>query len=132
MSKQRSLSLILSVIGLLVDLPSSKSDDNDDLCDPNPCRNGGTCIEVVLLEGNTASCSCVGGSDGKDKYCNEMLNNKPADRCSSNPCEGGGICYPDPYGEWSYLRFVCVCDTDREGDRCEIPTGRPKGESRIK
>lgn len=32
-----------------------------DLCDPNPCQNGGQC----KVEGGTVMCSCVSGYTGK-------------------------------------------------------------------
>ena len=37
-------------------------DVNIDECSPNPCQNGGTCIDGI----NSYNCSCVDGYTGTD------------------------------------------------------------------
>ena len=50
-------------------------------CDPNPCRNGGTCFDLV----NQFQCSCPAGTSGQLCEIN-------VDDCLENPCQHGGTC----------------------------------------
>mgnify|MGYP001180613452 CR=1 FL=1 len=56
-------------------------DVNVDDCDPNPCVNGGQCIDDV----NDFSCVCEQGFTGKK--CQHTI-----DYCESDPCQNGGTC----------------------------------------
>lgn len=117
------LHLFLFVLSLTngCPLPARK-----DACHPNPCQNGGSCTVVETLDGESSSCSCVGGNHGKDDYCNPMPTTTEATTgpCEPNPCEADGECFEDPYHEMSSLDFYCMCGSDREGERCETETGR--------
>uniref|UniRef100_A0A8B9JWS5 Delta-like protein n=2 Tax=Astyanax mexicanus TaxID=7994 RepID=A0A8B9JWS5_ASTMX len=112
-------------------------------CDSNPCKNGGSCNDML----NDYSCTCPQGFYGKNceisaMTCAErpcfnggtcitddttggyscrcppgyMGSNceKKIDRCSSNPCANGGICRDQG------LSFVCQCRPGFRGSRCEI------------
>ena len=71
-------------------------DNNIDDCDPNPCLNGGQCIDGV----NSFTCNCTGtGFDGST--CNNNIND-----CLSNPCQNGGTCIDGINGKiFSFLFF---------------------------
>ena len=51
------------------------------LCDPNPCENGGTCVE----SGSTTSCECADGYEGVT--CEDEI-----DECDPNPCMDNAPC----------------------------------------
>ncbi|XP_060601390.1 sushi, nidogen and EGF-like domain-containing protein 1 [Ruditapes philippinarum] len=75
---------------------------NIDDCDPNPCLNGGTCIDGV----NNYTCTCVDGWSGRN--CEE------SNVCFSNPCGNGGTC---DVGEDE--DYVCLCPPEFGGTDCE-------------
>lgn len=54
---------------------------NVDDCDPNPCANGGQCIDEV----NDFICDCEQGFVGKK--CQHTI-----DFCESDPCQNGATC----------------------------------------
>jgi hypothetical protein len=71
----------------------------NDLCNPNPCRNGGTCSRTGTL------CSCPLGYSGV---------NCELDACNPNPCQHGGSCTRTSSGA------SCNCaGTGYQGNRCE-------------
>nr|XP_006819778.1 PREDICTED: neurogenic locus notch homolog protein 1-like [Saccoglossus kowalevskii] len=81
-------------------------DIND--CDPNPCRNGGTCFDGS----HDYNCTCTLAYTGKS--CDEEV-----DECLSNPCMNGGTCH-DKVGSYN-----CTCaagwtghSCNRESDEC--------------
>uniref|UniRef100_A0A8C6T3E5 Delta-like protein n=1 Tax=Neogobius melanostomus TaxID=47308 RepID=A0A8C6T3E5_9GOBI len=110
-------------------------------CDSNPCKNGGSCSDLV----NDYSCTCPQGFYGKNCeiigiFCTDepcfyggtCVENpsggyscrclpgftgsnceKKDDRCSSNPCANGAQCSDDGN------RFVCRCRPGFSGPRCE-------------
>ncbi|CAL9684669.1 unnamed protein product [Knipowitschia caucasica] len=110
-------------------------------CDSNPCKNGGSCSDLV----NDYSCTCPQGFYGKNceisamtcadwpcfnggtcaenqdggYSCRCLLGftgsncEKKLDRCSSNPCANGAQCLD--VGN----RFVCRCRPGFSGLRCD-------------
>lgn len=110
-------------------------------CDSNPCKNGGSCSDLI----NDYSCTCPQGFYGKnceiiamtcadgpcfnEGTCVELESGgytcrclpgfkgsnceKKDDRCSSNPCANGAQCLD--VGS----RFVCRCRLGFSGLRCE-------------
>ena len=54
---------------------------NIDDCNPNRCRNGGTCIDGI----NTFTCDCLDGWEGE--FCEINSND-----CAQYPCQNFGIC----------------------------------------
>ncbi|CAH1253501.1 SNED1 [Branchiostoma lanceolatum] len=77
--------------------------DLDD-CRPNPCQNGGTCLDQV----DDFVCLCRHPYEGKSCDVNT------ADPCQSGPCENGGVCSS------SGGRFTCSCQPGWEGTTCQI------------
>ncbi|KAI9551727.1 hypothetical protein GHT06_022063 [Daphnia sinensis] len=76
---------------------------NIDDCESNPCRNNGTCTDLV----NGFECTCTGtGFGGSD--CSEELN-----ECEPSPCLNGATCV-DGVGNYS-----CLCLAGYEGRDCE-------------
>ncbi|KAG8517651.1 Neurogenic locus notch protein 2, partial [Galemys pyrenaicus] len=69
---------------------------------PDPCQNGGSCVDGV----NAFSCLCLPGFVG-DRCQTDM------DECLSGPCKNGGTCsdYVDSY--------TCKCQAGFGGVRCE-------------
>ncbi|XP_035665849.1 uncharacterized protein LOC118409092 [Branchiostoma floridae] len=77
--------------------------DLDD-CRPEPCQNGGTCLDQV----NDFVCHCPHPYEGKTCDINT------ADPCQSGPCENGGVCSS------SGGSFTCSCQPGWEGTTCQI------------
>jgi cysteine-rich repeat protein len=84
------------------DEPSVCTRVND--CEPEPCDNGGVCVDGV----NSFSCECSGtGFTGPT--CTD-----DTDDCNPDPCENGGACI-EVGGD-----YLCQCDgTGFEGTRCQ-------------
>ncbi|XP_068684192.1 polycystin-1-like protein 2 [Montipora foliosa] len=80
---------------------------NIDDCVSNPCKNNGTCRDLV----NDFTCShCLPGYTGKT--CEEDIN-----ECSSNPCRHNGTCT-------DYVNsFTCSCPVGFGGSTCDEETG---------
>jgi EGF-like domain len=66
----------------------------NDICTPNPCRNGGTCSRTGTL------CTCPAGFSGA---------NCQIDACSPNPCQHGGVCSRTAQGA------SCSCGSGSSG-----------------
>ncbi|XP_078670492.1 uncharacterized protein LOC144910851 isoform X5 [Branchiostoma floridae x Branchiostoma belcheri] len=83
--------------------------DFPDVCDPNPCHNGGTCTE----RGNSYNCKCSPGYAGRN--CE-----KDIDSCSAKPCHAQATCkdYPAPA-----LDPTCTCRRGYAGDGLVNGTG---------
>lgn len=72
------------------------------LSSPDPCRNGGTCVDEV----GRFLCECRAGFYGE--RCQEE-----ADECASNPCWNGGRCT-------DYVNsYTCQCPPGYDGINCE-------------
>lgn len=82
-------------------------------CDPNPCQNGGQCIE----QGGSYQCSCKEGYSGDNCELPTGLSNP----CEPNPCQNGGQC------TLVDKKPVCSCPEGYEGEYCEKATGVTPG-----
>jgi EGF-like domain len=83
--------------------PGFSGDDCvNDICSPNPCRNGGTCSRTGTL------CACAVGFSG---------TNCQTDVCNPNPCLNGGTC--------SRTGNRCTCPVGFSGANCEIDSCNP-------
>ena len=72
-------------------------------CQPSPCRNSGSCTDLV----NNYTCNCTDGWEGRN--CST-----PIDPCVPNPCRHGGEC------EKNGTSFVCICPLGYSGRECGI------------
>jgi hypothetical protein len=70
-------------------------------CDPNPCLNGGTCLDTPTA----AICDCAVGFSGDRCQIND-------DDCAPNPCQNDGVC-SDAVNAYS-----CKCLPGFQGDVC--------------
>lgn len=77
------------------------SDKNE--CEPNPCRNNGTCIDGDA----DFSCECHGGWKGKT--CSLRHSH-----CDRGTCHNGGTCQDLGHS------YLCRCPPDWEGTTCHI------------
>jgi formylglycine-generating enzyme required for sulfatase activity len=81
---------------------SCEVDSNE--CDPNPCRNGGSCTEGVP---GTYECTCIDGFRG--------------DTCEICPTDADGDGYGDPAGD------LCIHpEPDCDDDRASVHPGAPE------
>jgi hypothetical protein len=98
-----------------VPTPSPDPTPTPNLCDPDPCLNGGTCSTNGFLY----SCSCPGGFGGHRcgipsgaTLCSEMQRR-------SN-CDHNSECYLDEDG------FpTCACAYGWDGQHCDVPADPP-------
>ncbi|KAK2846543.1 hypothetical protein Q5P01_009542 [Channa striata] len=72
-------------------------------CDSNPCKNGGSCKDLV----NDYSCACPQGFYGKNCEIIAMT-------CADGPCFNGGTCMENVGGGYS-----CRCPAGFTGSNCE-------------
>lgn len=72
-------------------------------CDSNPCKNGGSCSDLV----NDYTCTCPQGFYGKNCEISAMT-------CADGPCFNGGTCVENDAGGYS-----CQCPTGFTGSNCE-------------
>ncbi|XP_072000223.1 uncharacterized protein [Engystomops pustulosus] len=79
------------------------SSEEIDECLSNPCKNGGTCNDLV----NGFSCSCPPGHSG-------IMCENDSTGCVSNPCWNGATCSDSGSG------FSCSCVQGYTGRFCEI------------
>ncbi|CAF3504982.1 unnamed protein product [Rotaria sp. Silwood1] len=91
------------------------------ICWSNPCRYGGTCLEI---NGNTDYvCYCPPNLPVGGKNCDQVttitttLPTTPAavSSCSSNPCLNGATCSISPFTN----SYFCTCNDFTYGTRCE-------------
>lgn len=78
-----------------------------DLCNPNPCRNMGTCVSNAP---GTYYCNCAPKYSGNNCEIEIQV-------CSSNPCVNG-ICTEMANRDGRYIYF-CNCPAGYTGTRCE-------------
>ncbi|CAF4387128.1 unnamed protein product, partial [Adineta steineri] len=76
------------------------------LCQPNPCRNGGSCY----LNQTNFACACPTGFGGT---CCE-LTLAATNPCFVNPCLNSGTCQIAGINT-----YRCICPTGLVGTRCE-------------
>ncbi|KAK4325280.1 hypothetical protein Pmani_004141 [Petrolisthes manimaculis] len=79
---------------------SGSSRVGSEVCSPNPCHNGGTCLAGVY----SAICTCRFGFSGSK--CEEL-------ECPRGYCRRGGTCSVEEG------RHVCTCTSGYEGPRCQ-------------
>lgn len=83
---------VFSFLGTLVSNP----------CNPNPCKNSGTCA----VTGSNYECTCPSGWTGTT--CDVKTQS-----CQPNPCQNGGTC--NIIGN----SITCVCRPQFVGPNCE-------------
>lgn len=94
-----------------------------DICDPNPCENGGMCLSQ--LGGDTFSCECPDGFT--DPNCSSIVEvaskeEEPtsAGPCIPNPCHNGGTCeISEAYRGDTFIGYVCKCPHGFNGIHCQ-------------
>ena len=74
----------------------------DDCPTPNPCQNGGICVDGI----NTYTCTCVPGYAGSD--CETNVDDCP----TANPCQNGGTCKD------GINSYTCQCTPGFIGSEC--------------
>ena len=77
--------------------------DSTGPCQPNPCRNGGTC---TAQDTTNYTCSCAAGFTG-------MLCETDLPDCEPTTCDNGGTCVEE-YGPATR----CICTKDFTGVKC--------------
>lgn len=118
---------------------------NVDDCSHNPCRNDGTCIDLVndfecrcipgfvgeLCETNVDDCElrpCANGGSCKDLVNDFECTCRPGfvgkfcnidiDECASNPCRNGGSCTN------AVDNYHCKCPPGFTGKNCQLIPGQ--------
>ena len=87
----------------------------------DPCKNGGTCLDV----GDKYACVCLEGFKGNkcevntSKQVKSEVVTKNTDSiskplCSQNLCQNGATCYENEN------IYYCICTNGFEGKNCEI------------
>ncbi|KAF7666169.1 hypothetical protein LDENG_00116300 [Lucifuga dentata] len=82
-------------------LPMLSGCSGDPMCQPNPCLNGGECLDLF----NAFNCSCGEGWAGR--RCDVFTNT-----CASNPCVHGNCSV-------NGLTYECACEFGYAGVDCE-------------
>lgn len=129
-----------------VGLSGPNCEDTFNDCEHNPCKNGGTCVDLP----NNFQCRCVPGFVGTDcsenvndcdmlpcangGTCTDLVNDfscqcangftgkdcsKNIDDCASNPCLHGGVCQDRVFD------YKCVCPEGFWGKDCHEYQGMP-------
>ncbi|XP_022096637.1 neurogenic locus notch homolog protein 1-like [Acanthaster planci] len=101
------LALFLSLAAAGYCFPSG--DITNSACSPNPCFNGGTCIDMGLMY------MCVCNPDYVGTQCET-----PDDPCASNPCRNGALCFRQDQRGTSDRTFHCLCQGDFTGTFCDL------------
>ena len=76
--------------------------DCSQTCEPNPCLNGGACIE----EAGSFTCNCT------NQFTGDICRMKRR-WCVPDPCQNGGTCIEKADN------FTCTCPPQFTGDTCE-------------
>ena len=84
-------------------------------CEPNPCKNNGTCVDDIPAVWNV-TCSCPAGYVGA--FCQVDF-----DECASDPCQNGATCVDHV----DYFTCVCASGWDGECKNVLDRTGKPVG-----
>uniref|UniRef100_A0ABD2VVZ3 Delta-like protein n=1 Tax=Trichogramma kaykai TaxID=54128 RepID=A0ABD2VVZ3_9HYME len=77
--------------------------ENINDCGGNPCRNGGTCVDLV----NSFQCICREGWTGD-------LCDQDVDECLDSPCRNNGTCVD------GVADFTCICRNGWKGKTCAM------------
>ncbi|XP_066195412.1 EGF-like repeat and discoidin I-like domain-containing protein 3 [Sylvia atricapilla] len=94
-----------------------------DVCDSNPCQNGGICLSG--LNDNFYSCECPAGFT--DPNCSSLVevasieeDPTSAGPCLPNPCHNGGMCeISEAYRGDTFIGYVCKCPQGFNGIHCQ-------------
>jgi hypothetical protein len=101
---QASAAVLLAMVTLMAERASAQA------CSPDPCLNGGTCLEPSP---EAFVCQCPEAFIGT--FCESEA--PPIDPCVPNPCFNGGLCFTDEGGEGT----ACQCQPGFTGPTCETP-----------
>uniref|UniRef100_A0A7N4NNV3 EGF like repeats and discoidin domains 3 n=1 Tax=Sarcophilus harrisii TaxID=9305 RepID=A0A7N4NNV3_SARHA len=92
-----------------------------DICDSNPCENGGICLTGLADE--SFSCECPDGFT--DPNCSSVVEVGP---CLPNPCHNGGTCeISEAYRGDTFIGYVCKCPRGFNGIHCQHKCSGPLG-----
>nr|XP_030705085.1 EGF-like repeat and discoidin I-like domain-containing protein 3 [Globicephala melas] len=101
-----------------------------DICDHNPCENGGICVSG--LSDDSFSCECPDGFT--DPNCSSVVevasDEEPASAgpCTPNPCHNGGTCeISEAYRGDTFIGYVCKCPRGFNGIHCQHKCSGPLG-----
>uniref|UniRef100_A0A8I4A354 EGF like repeats and discoidin domains 3 n=1 Tax=Callithrix jacchus TaxID=9483 RepID=A0A8I4A354_CALJA len=116
------------LVGLSLGVPQFVKGD---ICDPNPCENGGICLPG--LDDGSFSCECPDGFT--DPNCSSVVEvaseeEKPtsAGPCIPNPCHNGGTCeISEAYRGDTFIGYVCKCPRGFNGIHCQHKCSGPLG-----
>ncbi|EDO35413.1 predicted protein, partial [Nematostella vectensis] len=81
----------------------SQCEESVNDCNPNPCRNEGTCTD----NNGSFKCSCIPGYTGR-------LCESDIDECLTNPCKHASACDNTPGG------YTCTCKPGYTGQNCDV------------
>ncbi|XP_075924471.1 uncharacterized protein LOC116944307 isoform X2 [Petromyzon marinus] len=117
--------------------------DHYDKCQPNPCLNGGTCVDYGSWHPENYHCYCYGGYWGDIcQFYDYSWSTPSTDVCNSFTCSNGGICanhwHPywhsgwesgweldwhwhwHPQWQWHYNNgYYCYCPPGWTGPYCD-------------
>nr|KAF6440392.1 EGF like repeats and discoidin domains 3 [Rousettus aegyptiacus] len=94
-----------------------------DICDPNPCENGGICLSG--LSEDSFSCECPDGFTGPNcssvvEVASDEEEPTSAGPCIPNPCHNGGTCeISEAYRGDTFIGYVCKCSRGFNGIHCQ-------------
>lgn len=101
--------------GLLLLSAGALSEESADVCDTNPCQNGGLCVSL----GGDYRCECSKEPQNGHLYegqnCTVVLLG-----CERHRCQNGATC--SPYLSSGRHRYQCFCPEGFTGTRCQTST----------
>ena len=80
-----------------------------DECQSNPCKNNGTCIDLI----GSFNCNCTAGFNGTQ--CENNIDDCPSHGCFNGTCVDG------------INSFTCDCNPGFNGTSCEININECEG-----